>query len=161
MRLTTRTNLAMRALMFCAVNGGRYVRKHEIAAACNASENHLAQVVNTLAQLGFVDTQRGRSGGLRLSRPMDQISVGQVFRVFEAGVPFTECFDPEANTCPLSGCCRLRGALDHALEAFYSSLDGLSLADLVEDNLPLEHLLLLVTPRPAAGCAPPLPVQTH
>lgn len=61
MRLTTRTNLAMRTLMFCAVNPDRTVRKHEIAEACNASENHLAQVVNTLAQRGFVDTQRGLS----------------------------------------------------------------------------------------------------
>lgn len=56
MRLTTRTNLAMRVLMFCAVNPEKIVRKHEIADACNASENHLAQVVNTLAQRGFIAT---------------------------------------------------------------------------------------------------------
>lgn len=161
MRLTTRTNLAMRALMFCAVNEGRYVRKHEIATTCNASENHLAQVVNTLGQLGFVDTQRGRSGGLRLARSMDKISVGQVFRAFETGVPFTECFDPEVNTCPLAACCRLRKALVQALEAFYSSLDGVSLADLVADNLPLEHLLHMITPQGAAGCEPLLAAQAH
>lgn len=161
MRLTIRTNLAMRALMFCAVNEGRYVRKHEIAAACNASENHLAQVVNTLSQMGFVDTQRGRAGGLRLARPMATISVGQVCRAFETGVPFTECFDPEVNTCPLAACCRLRKGLMMALEAFYSSLDSLSLADLVEDNVPLEHLLFLVTPRrpPACNQVRPLPVH--
>lgn len=153
MRLTTRTNLAMRALMVCAVNPGRYVRKHEIAAACNASENHLAQVVNALGQLGFADTQRGRAGGLRLGRPMEEITVGEVFRALEAKVPFTECFDDRANTCPLAGSCRLRSALAAALEAFYASLDSITLADLVADNVPLEHLLQITGMRQPAACA--------
>lgn len=143
MRLTTRTNLAMRALMFCAVNPDRIVRKHEIAEACNASENHLAQVVNTLAQRGFIETQRGRAGGLRLARPMDQIGVGAVLRAFEATLPFAECFDADTNTCPLHEACLFREALESALEAFYASMDRHSLADLVADNDALEHLLRL------------------
>lgn len=56
MRLTTRTNLAMRTLMFCAVNPGQIVRKHEVAEACGASENHLAQVIHMLARKGYVRT---------------------------------------------------------------------------------------------------------
>ncbi|MDD8024701.1 MAG: Rrf2 family transcriptional regulator [Paracoccaceae bacterium] len=143
MRLTTRTNLAMRALMFCALNPGRIVRKHEIAEACNASENHLAQVVNTLAQRGFVETQRGRSGGLRLARAMDQIGVGEVLRAFEATLPFAECFDLETNTCPLYEACLFREALLEALEAFYASMDRRTLADMVADNTALEHPLRL------------------
>ncbi len=153
MRLTTRTNLAMRALMVCAVNPGRTVRKHEIAAACNSSENHLAQVVNTLAQRGFIDTQRGRAGGMRLARPTDQIAVGDVFRAFETGIPFAECFDPEANTCPLVQACRLRDALTVALEAFHAALDRLTLADLVDDNCALERLLRFSEARATLVCA--------
>ncbi|MCR9150301.1 MAG: Rrf2 family transcriptional regulator [Rhodobacteraceae bacterium] len=152
MRLTTRTNLAMRVLMFCAVNPGRIVRKHEIAEACNASENHLAQVVNTLGQLGFVETLRGRAGGMQLARQTDNIRVGEVFRAFETGVPFAECFDAEHNTCPLAGCCRLQRALKQALEAFYSALDELTLTELVAGNTQLEHLLALADRRKPAGC---------
>ena len=151
MRLTTRTNLAMRALMFCAVNGERIVRKHEIAEACNASENHLAQVVNTLAQRGFIETQRGRAGGLRLARPMDQIGVGAVLRAFEATLPFAECFDQESNTCPLSEACLFRVALIEALDAFYSAMDRHTLADFVADNAMLEHLLRLPSARAISG----------
>lgn len=143
MRLTIRTNLAMRTLMFCAVNGDRIVRKHDIANACNASENHLAQVVNTLAQRGFIATQRGRSGGLRLARPMDRIGVGEVLRAFEATLPFAECFDPEANTCPLNDACLFKNALKAALDAFYQAMDSWTLADLVENNSALERLLAL------------------
>lgn len=153
MRLTTRTNLAMRTLMACAVNGPRIVRRHEIAACCNASENHLAQVVNMLAQLGFIDTQRGRAGGLRLSRPMEHIRVGQVFRAFEAGTPFAECFAPETNSCPLTNTCLLRPALAQALEAFYHALDGLTLADLVADNTGLAHILSLSDGNALPACA--------
>ncbi|MBW0157241.1 RrF2 family transcriptional regulator [Sedimentimonas flavescens] len=152
MRLTTRTNLAMRTLMFCAVNPDRIVRKHEIAEACNASENHLAQVVNTLAQRGFIETQRGRSGGLRLARPMDQIGVGEVLRAFEATLPFAECFDLETNTCPLHEACMFREALLEALEAFYATMDRRTLADLIEDNAALEHLLRLPTAQPISIC---------
>lgn len=157
MRLTTRTNLAMRALMFCAVNPERIVRKHEIAEACNASENHLAQVVNTLAQRGFIETQRGRSGGLRLARPMDQIGVGEVLRAFEATLPFAECFDLDSNTCPLYEACLFREALLEALEAFYASMDRRTLADMVADNAALEHLLRLPGTPAISVCGGPRP----
>ncbi|SIO22917.1 transcriptional regulator, BadM/Rrf2 family [Rhodovulum sp. ES.010] len=146
MRLTTRTNIAMRALMYCAVNGQRTVRKSDIATACNTSENHMAQVINTLAHHGFVQTTRGRNGGLTLNRPPEEITVGQVFRVLESGVPFAECFDPETNTCPISCCCRLQGTLLRAIDAFYKTLDGVTLAELVVGNRDLEKALLLVEP---------------
>ena len=151
MRLTMRTNLAMRTLMFCAVNTGRTVRKHEVAEQCNASENHLAQVINTLAQMGFITTVRGRNGGLKLGRPADRIRVGEVAREFERPVPFAECFDDGSNTCPLSGNCYLKAALEAALDAFYAALDRVSVADLVDGNDGL-HQLLSMTPGPIRSC---------
>lgn len=141
MRLTTRTNLAMRTLMFCAVNPGQIVRKHEVATACGASENHLAQVIHLLARKGYIKTQRGRSGGLMLARAPEEIGVGEVFRAFEAVLPFTECTEERQASCPLAGCCRLKCVLDEALDAFYGRLDQSSLADLVDDNAALKTLL--------------------
>lgn len=141
MRLQLRTNLANRVLMTCAVNQGRTVRTAEIAGHCNASLNHMLQVVGVLQAQGFVTTLRGRSGGLRLARPMEEISIGHVFRVFEAGVPFAECFDPSQNTCPLAADCRLRGYISRAVEAFFHELDMVTLADLVKGNCGLKALL--------------------
>lgn len=141
MRLTTRTNLAIRVLMFCAVNEARVVRTAEIAARCNASVNHLLQVVNLLQESGFVETLRGRAGGLRLARPAAQIQIGRIFRLLESGVPFAECFDVRTNTCPLSGTCRLRSYLARAVEAFFLELDQVTLADLVQGNCGLQALL--------------------
>lgn len=153
MRLTTRTNLAARTLMACAVNEGAIVRTADIAAKCNASVNHLLQVVNLLHANGFVETIRGRSGGLRLARPMEQISIGQVFRIFEADAPFAECFDPETNTCPLAATCRLRNYIIRALEAFYAELDAVTLADLVQGNCGLATLLD-IAPQVPSSCHP-------
>jgi Rrf2 family transcriptional regulator, nitric oxide-sensitive transcriptional repressor len=140
MRLTTRTNLAMRTLMFCAVNHHRIVRKHEIALACGASENHLAQVIHLLARQNFLKTQRGRAGGLSLGRAAEDIRVGEVFRTFEGVLPFTECLD-QTGSCPLAGVCRLQCLLTDAIEAFYKTLDNVTLADLVQGNSPLHDLL--------------------
>ena len=140
MRLTTRTNLAMRTLMFCAVNPDRIVRKHEVAEACGASENHLAQVIHLLARAGFLRTLRGRSGGLTLGRSANGIMVGEVFRTFEGVLPFTECSE-DNSTCPLVGACRLQCVLADAIEGFYASLDRVSITDLVGGNTALHGLL--------------------
>ncbi|MEZ5913824.1 MAG: Rrf2 family transcriptional regulator [Paracoccaceae bacterium] len=152
MRLTTRTNLAVRTLMACAVNPGRILRKQEIAAMCNASENHLAQVIQTLSQLGYVETLRGRHGGLRLAGAAGAIGLGDLFRAFEGVLPFAECFEGSANTCPLIESCRLREALCDALDAFYGALDRLTLEDLVARNDGLQRLLCLNDAAPAPRC---------
>lgn len=153
MRLTTRTNLALRTLMFCAVNKDSLVRKQDAAIAVNASENHLAQVINKLAQDGFISTQRGRHGGFHLARVSSSISVGEVFRAFESGLPFIECFSSK-NTCPLKAHCVMRPHLSRAVEAFYGALDDVYLSDLIECNSGLEALLSLEAPRLSGQCPP-------
>ena len=73
MRLTTRTNLALRVLMTCGINHGEKLRTADIAERCNASVHHLLQVVHTLQEHEFIETLRGRSGGLKLARDSDAI----------------------------------------------------------------------------------------
>ncbi|MDQ2091536.1 RrF2 family transcriptional regulator [Marimonas arenosa] len=141
MRITKRTNIAIRVLMFCEVNRGRLVTKAEIAECCNTSENHLAQVINQLGQLGYLHTQRGRNGGLELGRPSRDIVIGDVFRALESHVPLTECFADVDNTCPLIDACRLRLAIQDAAEAFYAHLDEVTLDTLVCDNDPLKAIM--------------------
>lgn len=155
MRLTTRTNLATRILMACAVNPDRYLPTGEIADLCNCSTNHAAHVVQRLHAEGYLDTTRGRSGGIRLSRPTDQISIGTVFRLFEADIPFAECFDLDTNNCPLVGSCRLRTYIHRALDAFYHELDMVTLDDLVRGNCGLASLLAMqpVAPDNCPGAA--------
>ncbi len=141
MRITKRTNIAVRLLMYCAAHKDRLVTKTEIAEVCNISENHLAQVINQLSQLEYLSTHRGRNGGLALSRPAEQIRIGAVFRDVEGPLPIVECFADADNTCPLTDACRLRVALQDAAEVFYASLDDITLDALVCDNGPLLKIL--------------------
>ncbi|MCA0871928.1 Rrf2 family transcriptional regulator [Seohaeicola saemankumensis] len=141
MRITKRTNIAIRLLMYCAANPGRLVTKSEIADCCNVSENHLAQVINQLSQLNFLRTQRGRNGGMSLAIGADQIRIGEVFRHVEGALPLAECFADADNTCPLTKACRLKVALSDAAQAFYASLDEITLDSLLCDNHDLMKLL--------------------
>ncbi|MDO5605550.1 MAG: Rrf2 family transcriptional regulator [Paracoccus sp. (in: a-proteobacteria)] len=138
MRLTVRTNLAMRVLMYCAVNRSGLLQSGQVAVACNASAHHVAQVINKLSTKGFLRTHRGRAGGLELAREPRDITVGEVFTQFEGDLPLTECLGESGNTCPLTPACRLRGALIGAVAAFYRALDQITLDELVRDNIDLE-----------------------
>lgn len=151
MRITKRTNIAVRLLMYCAANPERLVTKAEIAACCNISENHLAQVINQLGQLDFLHTQRGRNGGMTLAVPPEGIRIGTVFRHVEGAPPLAECFADSDHSCPLVSACRLKSALARAAQAFYAALDEITLAALVEGNA---ELLRLMRPTPDPGHAP-------
>lgn len=144
-RITKRTNIAMRLLMYCAANGDRLVTKSEIAECCNVSENHLAQVINQLSQQDYLRTQRGRNGGMMLARNARNIRIGDVFRDVEGALPIDECFADADNSCPLTASCRLRLALRDAAMAFYASLDEITLDALVCDNVDLLKILQPVT----------------
>jgi len=150
MRITKRTNIAFLILMYCAIHHDRLVTKSEIAARCNTSESHLAQVINHLAQFGYLRTQRGRAGGLTLARPMADIGVGEVFRRFEAPGAIVECLGDIDKSCPLVAACRLRHALADAAEAFHAHLDRLTLADLVCGN---PALVDIIAPQACVGKA--------
>ncbi len=141
MRMTKRTNIAMRVLMYCAVNHGRLVRKVDIAEACECSENHLAQVVNQLSNLGYLNTLRGRNGGIELGRNPQRIRIGEIFRALEGEVEEGLCFADVDQSCPLIAACRLREALQAAAEAFFARLDDVTLEELVCDNEVLAKIL--------------------
>ena len=141
MQLTVRSNHAMRLMMYCALVEGRLAPVAEIAQACNMSESHLGKIANALAAGGFVETVRGRGGGVRLARPATEINVGAVVRRTEIGSCFVECLDPASNGCPLVEVCRFRSIIGRALEAFLAVLDGYTLADLVADGGPMRAVL--------------------
>lgn len=155
MQLTLRSNHAMRLVMYCAVNEGKVAPVAEIARACNMSETHLAKIANRLAALGFVETLRGRAGGVRLAHPPEELNVGEIVRASEFGRSLVECLSPETNTCPLIKVCRFRTVIIQALDAFLAVLDRYTVADLVEEQEALRNTLGLSSPEaPSADLAP-------
>ena len=142
MRLTFYSDYSLRLLMYAAVRHGELVTIQEVADAYGISKNHLMKVAFQLGRKGYLDTVRGRGGGFRLSRPPDEIGLGDVLRTTEEDFTMVECFDPKSNTCAITGPCRLRGVLSKALQAYFAVLDDYSLADLAVKNPVLERVLL-------------------
>lgn len=126
MRLTRYSDYAVRVLLYLGAQPDRLCSIGEIAKAHEISQNHLMKVVSDLAAAGYVQTSRGRGGGIRLARPADTIMIGQVLRHTEGEVDLVGCKD-----CRLAGACRLPGPLDKALAAFFAVLDEYSLADVL------------------------------
>ncbi len=142
MRLTRHTDNALRALIYLAIHDGEPARITDIARRMGMSENHVAKVIARLADLGYVTTTRGRTGGVQLARSADRINVGAVVRATEENLIIVECFDPATNECPIAPTCALAGALDEALTAFLDVLDRHSLADLTAKPRSLKRLLI-------------------
>ncbi|WP_413756887.1 RrF2 family transcriptional regulator [Streptomyces sp. MMBL 11-3] len=144
MRLLRSTDLALRVLMRLAVADGTTTpTTRDVAAAMEVPYTHAAKVVAELQHLGLLAARRGRGGGLTLTEAGRTASVGAVVRSFEGNGDVVDC--DGAAPCPLSSGCRLRGALRRAQEAFYASLDPLTVEDMVA--APTGALLLGITMR--------------
>jgi Rrf2 family nitric oxide-sensitive transcriptional repressor len=130
MRLSEYTDYTLRVLMCCATQPDRLRTISEIAQTLRVSKNHLMKVVNDLAGQGLLQTSRGRGGGIRLMKPAREIGIGDVLRASERDFRLVECFDPDTDTCTLTPTCLLRGALRRALNAYFTELDALTLADI-------------------------------
>ena len=142
MRLTQLSDYSLRVLMYLGARPERLATIQEIAVAYGISENHLMKVVHRLAQQGFVETIRGRGGGLRLKGPAESIRIGAVVRAVEEDFRIVECFGSN-DTCRITEVCRLKRVLHQALGAFLTSLDSWTLADLVQKPKALVDALAL------------------
>ncbi|QTN01023.1 Rrf2 family transcriptional regulator [Sediminibacillus dalangtanensis] len=147
MKLTRFTDYSLRVLMFLATRPeGQLVQIKTISAVYNISHNHLMKVIYELGKLGYIETVRGRNGGLRLAKDPHTISIGEVVRQTEEDFFVVECFDPsKKDTCLISDACRLQGVLGKALHAFLETLDQYSLGDLIINKDQLQALMKEVT----------------
>ena len=142
MRLTQYSTFALRTLQYVALRDPAIVTVVEVSRAHQISKAHLVKVSHDLAQRGYVQTLRGRKGGMRLARPAHLITVGEVGRWTEAPLHLVECFDPATNTCPLEGACHLSRGIQRALRAFLSVLDDITIADItINRGILMDRLL--------------------
>lgn len=141
MRLTVYTDYALRVLMYLALKEDRLATIAEIAKSFGISKNHLMKVAHQLGVGGYVETVRGRGGGLRLAKPIEAIRLGEVVRYTEPDMAIVACLEPLDASCVIRPCCVLRRALERARAAFTDVLDGYTLADLIQPRGRLVDLL--------------------
>jgi len=137
MRLSIFSDYNLRVLMYLGVQPDRLVTIAEIAGIHEISENHLMKVVHQLGRSGYIETVRGKGGGMRLAMVPKEIVLGNVIRHTEGDMAMAECF-AEKSACRIQPACRLKSILGEALSAMFLVLDDYTLADLLEK--PQDHL---------------------
>lgn len=141
MRLTVYTDYSLRTLLYLGVRGQDHLATiQEIADAYQISKNHLMKVTYDLGQHAYIETIRGRGGGIRLAKDPKDINIGEVVRKTEEDFHIVECFNPESNLCKISAECQLKFALNQALKAYFAVLDTYTLADVLTSKDALTEL---------------------
>lgn len=141
MRLTLHTDYALRVLLYAALKPGELCTIPELVRHFDISRGHLMKVVHGLARAGYLQTIRGKNGGLRLACPPAAIRVAAVVRDMEPELGVLGCLQDRAGYCRIEECCVLRRALRDATAAFLATLDRYTVADLIEPRRALVHLL--------------------
>lgn len=138
--MSLHTDYGLRTLMFLASNDGHHSIA-DIALGYGISRNHLMKVAQRLVAEGFVESVRGRSGGLKLARPAAELNVGDIVRSMEDLGNFVECFNASTNQCVVTPACGLSKVFAGSVQAFLRHLDQFTVADLVADNGRFRSLL--------------------
>lgn len=155
MRLTLHTDYALRVLMYTALKTESLSTIPEIVKRFDISKGHVMKVVHRLGRLGYVETIRGKKGGIRLGRKAEQINIGAVVRDMEKELSVVGCLQGPEGYCRIEGCCVLRRALRDATNAFLATLDRYTLADFVMPRRTLmKSLELDLTKRESRERAP-------
>jgi Rrf2 family nitric oxide-sensitive transcriptional repressor len=140
MRLTSYSDYSLRVLIFLASKENkRLTTIKEIAEAYNISKNHLMKIIYNLGKMGYIETVRGRNGGIRLAKSPSDINVGEIIRKTEEDFYIVECFEHHSNRCVITPVCSLKHIFNTALESFLQVLDRYSLEDIVNNNLMLKE----------------------
>jgi Rrf2 family nitric oxide-sensitive transcriptional repressor len=140
MRLSSFSDYSLRVLIYLGGQQDRLATIAEIATVYGISQNHLMKVVHLLGRLGYVETVRGKNGGMRLGRPATAIGLGEVIRQTENDWALVECFST-GTSCQIQSSCGLPPILDAALAAMFAVLDRYTLADLLHSPAAAEQVI--------------------
>ncbi|PCM44795.1 RrF2 family transcriptional regulator [Marinobacter sp. ANT_B65] len=142
MHITRYTDYSLRVLIYLAGQGDGLSTIQEIADSYDISKNHLMKVVHQLNKKGYIETVRGKKGGMRLQMAPEDINVGVLVRETEHDLSIVECHSSQ-NTCKITPVCGLKSMFGEALQAFLSVLDKYTLQDVIKDQYQPQLLRLL------------------
>ena len=144
MQLTLFTDYALRTLVFLALQPEQHLSTiTEVADRFSISRNHVVKIVHQLGMKGYIDTIRGKHGGIRLARARAEINLGDLIADMENMSCLMDC---QREGCRLSPWCRFQSIMRKAMRAFMAVLAEFTLADLVRDEERMCDLLGLEIP---------------
>ncbi len=134
MKLSSKERTGLRAMVELARHyGGGPVALSRVADAQDLPLPYLERVVASLRRAGVLESVRGTHGGYMLSRPPEEISVGDVFRAVEGTLVSVDCMQDEGS-CARLGICATRTVWENVAERLRETLDSTSLADILQET---------------------------
>ena len=130
MQLTKYTDYALRVLVYLGQRQNQRTTINDITQHYNISRNHLMKIIHHLSQAGYVQSSRGRLGGLSLGKDPAEINIATVVGETEKNMSLVECFGSH-NTCTIEPECVLKHVLHRAHESFMEALAVFTLADVL------------------------------
>jgi len=139
MQLTKHTDYAFRVLMYLATKpDGELSTIKEVTAAFDISRDHVMKIVQKLAKEGYINSIRGKQGGMKLGRNAADINLREIVTLMETTLEPVNCRE---TLCKISSGCQLAGILFAAQELFMAHIEQYTLADLVMPNTETVHLI--------------------
>ena len=139
MQLTKHTDFSLRVLIFLSLqDNNSLVTIDDVAKHFNILKNHLTKVVHQLAKQGYIKTIRGKNGGICLAHSPDKMNLGKIIKTMEKNIEVVNCKKP---ACPLNNHCELKGILNEAQHAFFTTLEKYNLSDISQRPQKIRNLL--------------------
>ncbi|MGN1410786.1 MAG: RrF2 family transcriptional regulator [Eubacteriales bacterium] len=134
MIVSTRGRYALRMLIDMAQhNGEEYVTLKDVASRQQISEKYLESIIALLSKKGIVEGLRGRGGGYRLTRSLDEYTVGEIVRITDGELVPVTCLE-SGETCERMDACPTRPMWEKLGEMISTYLDSVKLSDLVKSE---------------------------
>lgn len=131
MQLSKFTDYAFRTLIYLARHEDELSIVDDMARDLGISRDHLKKVVNKLAKTDYINSLKGRNGGLRLGLPPEKINLGEVLRLTEENMNLVECMNIPSCCSAMQGGCKLKGIINNSLNVFIEEMSKYTLADIL------------------------------
>lgn len=139
MMVSTKGRYALRIMIDLAANrGDGYISLADIAKRQHVSLKYMEAIVSVLNKAGFVESQRGKVGGYRLTREPSGYTIGSILKLTEGSLAPISCAEfgnGEAGACGMAGSCVTLPMWQHLDEIIDEYLEHITLEDLLRGNV--------------------------
>lgn len=130
MQLTRQTDYAVRILMYlAALPEDELAQIQQVCDYFDIPRNHATKIVMKLGKLGYIQTYRGKQGGMVLGKPATRINLREVLELLEPTFMPINCQQP--TKCRLLPDCRLKKVLNDATRQYLTVVGEYTLADVM------------------------------
>ena len=147
MKLSTRSRYGTRLMLDMAQHYRQGpLQLGDIAKRQEVSVKYLEQIIIPLKKAHYIESVRGRKGGHFLTKPPEEITVGEIVALLEESSGLVECAK-DTTVCERADICPTRLLWKEAYEAMFDRLEAITLADLVERAKDMEGKRLNRVPK--------------